>query len=287
MNDQSAQLRDLFSADCPFLNAAGTVKLVEQVERLARAPVAGVVVGSYTIEPRTGNEGRVYESVTPWTLNALGLPNPGAAYMKEHLPRMRDALGDRPLIASVAGFGLNEYVALATDAIRAGAWVEVNFGCPNVAGHSIASFDVGYMRRTWDAIMAACAGGTVGVKLSPYSDPGMIPAVVSGLESAGVPDFYTLSNTFPNAWREGWLDTSYGGLSGEAMKPIVLGQIKQFREVTDVPIIGSGGVRYGHDWHEYQAAGACAVQVGSRYLNVNEDPRLFSDLLADLTEAAA
>src|SRR5207244_6940800 len=54
-----------------------------------------------------------------------------------------------------------------------------------------------------------------------------------------------------------------GGLSGPAIKPIVLRQVYQCARVVQVPIIGCGGIASAEDAAEYMLAGATAVQVGT------------------------
>ena len=56
----------------------------------------------------------------------------------------------------------------------------------------------------------------------------------------------------------------FGGLSGAAIKPIVLKMIYEIAEVTDLPIIGIGGVSSGLDAIEYFMAGASAVGVAAK-----------------------
>jgi dihydroorotate dehydrogenase (fumarate) len=263
----------------PLMNAAGTVKLVEQATRLAQSPIAALIMGSYTPRPRDGNEGRTYHTGDGFTLNALGMPNPGVAYLADTAAVVKAALGARPLFVSVAGFGLDDYLALVADVPQCVDQVEVNLGCPNVAGERIGSFDLDLI----DAILAAVPR-RVGLKLSPYSDPGLlaeVAAIVSGRVA-----FLTLSNTFANGWAPGALSTVYGGVAGAAMKPIVLGQVHQFgRLLPDVPLIATGGFQRGSDWADYSDAGACAVQVASRFLAGDEDPDVFVTLLADLVAA--
>jgi dihydroorotate dehydrogenase (NAD+) catalytic subunit len=54
-----------------------------------------------------------------------------------------------------------------------------------------------------------------------------------------------------------------GGLSGPAIKPIVLRQVYQCARAVRVPIIGCGGISTAADAAEYMLAGATAVQVGT------------------------
>ncbi|WP_338062830.1 nitronate monooxygenase [Sporolactobacillus pectinivorans] len=54
-----------------------------------------------------------------------------------------------------------------------------------------------------------------------------------------------------------------GGISGPAVKPLVVRLIFQVHQATKLPIIGSGGVMNGRDAIEMILAGATAVQVGT------------------------
>lgn len=260
----------------PLMNAAGTVKTVEQALKLAKAPVAALVMGSYTPDARAGNAGQTYHSAAGFALNALGLPNPGIAYFAEHAQAVKDALGDRPLIVSLAGFCLDDYLEMIAQ-LPPFVEIEINLGCPNVFAYNkrIASFTPSLIER-----VLSLAKRPVGLKLSPYSDPYQLENTAFIVESAS---FLTLSNTFPNGWYPDALSTPYGGVSGAAMKPIVLGQIRQFRSfLPGMQIIAAGGFRQSHDWQDYEAAGADAVQIASRFLDGNEDPDVFVTLLTDL-----
>lgn len=270
----------------PISNAAGTVKHVEQAHRLARAPVSEIVIGSYTWEPRQGNPGNVYRSEPGVALNSLGLPNPGGRWLYAH---GEDFLTlDKPIVVSIAGFNVKEYVTLAIAASWASA-VEVNLGCPNVwtidnEQHRIGSFDSKYIRQVLDGVAEVIGSDTdLRVKLSPYSDPFLLSEIAVLIDAHEV-DAIVASNTFPNGWLPEALDASYGGVSGAAMKAIVLGQVRQFRAVCDVPVIAAGGMRNGIDLGHCQAAGASGMQIASRYLDGNEDPDVFVNILSQAAE---
>jgi dihydroorotate dehydrogenase len=261
-------------------NAAGTVKLYEQAAKLAPAPVDELVLGSYTLHPRDGNGGKVYHSERPHVLNALGLPNPGLAYLIEHARSFADL--HRRVIVSIAGFSADQFVELATPLGWAHA-IELNFGCPNIwddgSQKGIASFDVEYMHWVVNAVRDVQPEAVLRAKLSPYSDPRLLAQAVEAV--APLVDALVLSNTFPNAWLPYCLDVPYGGLSGSSMKAIVLGQVRQAQELTSLPIIAAGGVRTNADLNDYEQAGAALVQVGSRFLDGGEDPDVFTMLRLD------
>ena len=58
--------------------------------------------------------------------------------------------------------------------------------------------------------------------------------------------------------------TTYGGLSGPAIKPVALRMVHQVATaLPDLPICGMGGVLSGEDALEFLMAGARCVQVGT------------------------
>jgi dihydroorotate oxidase B, catalytic subunit (EC 1.3.3.1) len=59
------------------------------------------------------------------------------------------------------------------------------------------------------------------------------------------------------------ISTTYGGLSGPAIKPIGLVAVHKLYQQLSIPIIGIGGIVSGEDAVEYMLAGATAVQVGT------------------------
>lgn len=277
----------------PLLNAAGTARTAEEVRRLARSPVAAITVGSVTLAERAGQDGEVYLQAEHYSLNALGMPNRGAEHYRAALPELAALAHEqaKPLIVSVAGFDPDEYGALAELAGAGGAdLVELNLGCPNVwdggRQHRIASFDPDAVARAVDAAAAATAT-PIGVKLSPLSDPALLTEVAAAI-AAGPARFVVSCNTFPNglALRPDGapaLGVGFGGVSGAALKPIALGQVAQLRAALPeaVDIVGVGGVRRGADVEDLRRAGASAVGLATAYWNAGEDPRVFSDLLAD------
>ena len=70
-----------------------------------------------------------------------------------------------------------------------------------------------------------------------------------------------------------------GGLSGPALKPIVLRMVYQCSKVVDIPIIGCGGISNFEDVIEFILAGSSAVQVGTAtFINPNTMLKILSDV---------
>src|SRR5699024_602858 len=63
--------------------------------------------------------------------------------------------------------------------------------------------------------------------------------------------------------REPKIGNVLGGISGPAVKPIIVRLIYQVSQVCSIPIIGCGGVMNAEDAIEMILAGATAVQVGT------------------------
>jgi dihydroorotate dehydrogenase (fumarate) len=276
----------------PVLNAAGTAKSLDDVTRLARSPVAAVTLGSITKAARDGNAGEVYASRPGYAVNALGMPNRGAAFYREALPEMAGVAhaAGKPLVVSVAGFSPEENGELAHLAADGGCdLVELNLGCPNVWDDGeqkrIMSFDPDLVARSLQAAVGASA--PVGVKLSPLSDPVLLAEVAAAAAGAGA-RFVVGCNTFPNglALRPDGrpaVDVGFGGVSGAAMKPVALGQVAQLRALLPdaVDVVGCGGVRSGRDVADLLAVGASATGLATAFWDAGEDPGVFGDLLAD------
>jgi dihydroorotate dehydrogenase (fumarate) len=276
----------------PVVNAAGTAKSLDDVTRLARSPVAAVTLGSITKAARDGNAGEVFASRPGYAVNALGMPNRGAAFYRDVLPEMAGVVhaAGKPLIVSVAGFSPEENGELAHLAADGGCdLVELNLGCPNVwdGGEQkrIMSFDPDLVARSLEA--AAGAGAPVGVKLSPLSDPVLLAEVAAAAAGAGA-RFVVSCNTFPNGLvlRDDGrpaIDVGFGGVSGAAMKPVALGQVSQLCALLPdvVDVVGCGGVRTGRDVRDLLATGAVATGLATAFWDAGEDPGVFADLLAD------
>jgi dihydroorotate dehydrogenase (NAD+) catalytic subunit len=62
---------------------------------------------------------------------------------------------------------------------------------------------------------------------------------------------------------EPWLGAGSGGLSGPAVRPIALDQVRRVTAAVSIPVIGMGGIETGDHAAEFMACGAAAVAVGT------------------------
>lgn len=107
------------------------------------------------------------------------------------------------------------------------------------------------------------------LKLSPYSNPSELREVAEAIAASGKVAGVVTSNTFANGYMEQngepVIASEYGGVSGRALFPIALGQVRQFRQILpeEIVVIGVGGIESKDDVSHYQQAGADAVQAAS------------------------
>lgn len=259
-----------------IMAAAGVCKHPDPTLKLLQ--IAPVVSGTYTPQPRSGNEGKTQYPDTldeylelGYGLNAWGMPNPGFDAAARAFAGYE---GDEPLIISIAGETVDEYVEGVDlfSAIPGVSAIELNLGCPNT-GKRIASFDLTFIRNVLQVLgsLDAQEGKPIWVKLSPYADPYMLGEVARTLRDfQDVVAAVVTCNTFPNAYHPDSgiaFNGGLAGLSGPALRPIALGQVVQFVRAlkgTTIDVIGVGGIASYEDVFAFLKAGAVAVQVNSR-----------------------
>jgi dihydroorotate dehydrogenase len=276
-------------------NAAGFIKgSGNEFDDILRSAATDITIGSITLDQRDGNPGQVYHLEEDGTsINSLGLPNPGKYHFLTRGPdsdlyRKAKKAG-KILRFSIACFDPKDYSSFAHALSKFGK-IEINFGCPNVWGESgqkpIPSFNLSLM----DEILGRMGEVYLGldVKLSPYSDPGMIPEVADILKRHKIANVVTC-NTFPNgvAFRDRGvraIDTpnGFGGVAGNALHLIALGQVAQFAsalEGSSVGVIGVGGINSGKRLVEMREVGASGVQIGTHF--GENGAKVFSEILQE------
>ena len=282
--------------DPPFMNGAGCCKTVDHVRKLSRSLAGAIVVGSITKEERSGNSGNVFWASNGAALNSLGMPNGGAPYLKANLREMVQIAHDagKALVVNVAGFNPEEYVELTALALELGAdAVEENLGCPNVvqgdgSRKPIASFDPGVMNRIISLIeIIVGKDAPIWIKVSPYSDPGLLKKCAAIISELPVVKVVTAVNTFPSAYGldkngKSIIGVGHAGLMGPPLKHIGLGQIKQWRAALPerIQLIGVGGISSGKDIEDYATVGADGFQMTTELLKSGDlDPAAFERAL--------
>lgn len=286
----------------PLLNAAGTAKILEQVIALANVPdTCGITIGSFTKKEKVGNEGLPFHDGITFTLNSIGLANPGYDYYSKNLETMIQLIhkANKFAIVSVVGDTPEEYGELAAFAFLAGAdYVELNGGCPNVwtteGQKRIITYDKFALTDMIIATNEMCVRERValdrvklGVKLSPISDSVYLKEVANVMNQFSSIKFIATMNTRPNCFEVGSDGKSvipptevnpngFGGMAGPAILPEALGQVMQFRKLLKptTEIFGMGGVSCGYDMNLMLKAGATYVGVASALYKTDNPPIL-------------
>lgn len=159
----------------PFclMNAAGALSTSrEELLALARSESGAVVTKSITTAPFEDPGAR------------CGLENPGYAAYVEWLPDILRA--GKPVIASVAGFSVAEYIETARALVRAGAsLIEINLNDPHVHAHLNPFRSAGFLSEAVAALRRAVSAPLV-VKLPPQL-PLPLSEVAAALLEAGAP----------------------------------------------------------------------------------------------------
>ena len=81
------------------------------------------------------------------------------------------------------------------------------------------------------------------------------------------------------------LNTTFGGLSGPAIKPIAIANVHKVYKTGKITVIGIGGIAAAEDVVEFLLAGASLVQIGTMsYQNPNLGAELKQKLSQYLNE---
>jgi dihydroorotate dehydrogenase (NAD+) catalytic subunit len=262
----------------PVINASGTydaiaARRVFGDELLEDFPFSAFVSKTITLEPRAGNEPQRIWETAAGMINSIGLPNKGLeGFLAEDLPQLAEL--PVPLIVSVMGTSPEQFSRLVEGvADRAEvAAIELNVSCPNVHSGLI----VGEQPTETAALLGALRPLTAKpliVKLTPnVADPA---AVAVGAGEGGA-DAVSLINTLKAS-----AGTVTGGLSGPAVRPVAVAQVRAVANAVELPIIGMGGISCAADAAEFLAAGADLVAVGTESFR---DPRAGNRIATELLE---
>ena len=256
------------SFENPIWVASGTFGYGTEAPELVDVNQLGAIVTkSITRQPREGNPPPRIVETASGMINSIGLANIGVEKYIKDLLHIYEGLSTK-IIMNIAGTDIREYVEImemveSVSSVIAG--YEINISCPNVKKGGMEFGVDCEMTAKLTETLRGITERLIIMKLSPnVSD---IVSIGMSAENAGA-DAVSAINTVVgmsiNA-KTGMSDifTTYGGLSGPAIKPIGLAAVHKLYQQLSIPIIGVGGIVSGEDAVEYMLAGATAVQVGT------------------------
>jgi dihydroorotate dehydrogenase (NAD+) catalytic subunit len=245
--------------------------------------VGAVVTKSITLQPRAGNPTPRVIETKAGILNAVGLQNPGLdTFIKQEVPKLSKI--KTPIIASIAGFSVKEYVECARrlskiDRIEG---LELNVSCPNVEKGGIEfGSNPGTLEEVVAKVRAVTREKTLITKLTPNVTD--ITAIAQASINGGT-DAISLINTLRGMaidieTQKPKLGNKIGGLSGIGIHPVAVYMIRQCYVTccrrAGIPIIGIGGVTDCNDALEFILAGATAVGIGTGLFRDDGEESMF------------
>jgi len=254
----------------PVLNGSGTFDAIAARRAFGEAllddfPFSAFVSKTITLEPRAGNPPpRIFETPSGM-INSIGLPNKGLhGFLDQDLPSLAEL--PVPLVVSVMGTSHHDFAHLVEGVASRTevAALELNVSCPNVESGLIIGQQPEETLALTEALRPLTTKPLI-VKLTPNVAE---PAAVARAAEEGGADAVSLVNTLGAAAIDPatlapWLGVGRGGLSGPAIRPFAVGQVRDVAAAVSLPTIGMGGIESGADALQFLAAGATAVAVGT------------------------
>ena len=268
----------------PIFVASGTFGYgTENTELVDVSNIGAIVTKSITLNPREGNPPPRIVETPSGMINSIGLANIGVnKYISEMLP-VYEEIGS-PIIMNIAGSSMVEYIKVMQQVEAVSSNIvgyEINISCPNVKeGGMEFGVDCDMTEKLTKKLRKLTERLLI-MKLSPNVTD--ISAIAKSSENGGA-DAVSAINTvigmsIDHKTGKSNIYTTYGGLSGPAIKPVGLACVYKVYHAVKIPIIGIGGIVNSSDVIEYILAGSSAVQVGTANYR---DPGIAEKILNDL-----
>ncbi len=269
-----------FNLENPCLLAsASPTQDIEQIEKAFKLGWAGAVVKTIAPEHievedvsnrfhalKLKNKSYAFENIEQLSKKSLD-------YWVDGINRLKSKYPEKMVIASImADLDKNAWTGmiLKLEKCDADAY-ELNFSCPHMRVEDGMGASIGQNPTIAAEITSWVKEVTnkpVIVKLTPnIASP---EEIVKKCDNAGADSFAAINTvlaligvdieTFDPLPNVGGF-SSYGGLSGAAVKPIGLRFVSQIAKTTNKPIMGIGGIEDWKDVLEYMCVGSGAVQI--------------------------
>ncbi len=256
------------SFENPIWVASGTFGYGTEIPELVDVEKLGAIVTkSITLNPREGNPPPRIVETSSGMINSIGLANIGVdKYITEMIPIYKNI--KTKIIMNVAGTDIDEYIRVIEkiESISSDiAGYEINISCPNVKKGGMefgvdcdmtAKLTSELRKRTKRLLIMKLSPNVsdiVSIGMSAQNEGADAVSAINTLVGMSINSNSGKSNIY----------TTYGGLSGPAIKPIGLALVNKLYDKLSIPIVGIGGIVSSEDVAEYLLAGSTAVQVGT------------------------
>ena len=237
----------------------------EYADAMDLSKLGAVVTKSVTPKRRIGNPVPRVAETDAGMLNSIGIPSNGLLYYVDKIvPHYRQVAA--PLVASVSADTADEFAAACQALSVPGvAAIEANISCPNLEADGRAfAMSANDTHRAISEIKRHTSV-PIWAKLTPNATD--VAEIALAAEAAGA-DALVVANTLlgmaiDTETRKPKLGNVMGGLSGPAIRPVIVRMVFQCARVVKIPVVGCGGIMNAADAVEYLLAGAAAVQVGT------------------------
>lgn len=251
----------------PVTTASGTYGYgTEYIDLYPPGELGAVFLKGITVEERDGNASPRIVETPSGMLNAIGLQNVGLQrFIKEKIPALKNI--DGTFIANISGKTVEEfsYLAEVLNEESTISGIEVNVSCPNVKEGGI-QFGVNseMIQKITKAVKNVYKRCLI-VKLSPNVTN--IVEMAKASEDSGA-DAICVANTLLGMvidikTKKPVLGNKMGGLSGPAIRPIIVRMVYQITRSIKIPVIGCGGICSVQDAIEFFLAGAKVISIGT------------------------
>jgi len=260
----------------PTVLASGVLGVTsDSWKNVSRKGAGGITTKSIWKERNEGHSNPTMLGNDHYFINAVGLPDAGMEKAIEEIGKWYESPPEHngiqvPLIANIVGGTMDDFVHSAEEVSKLNPdIVEVNISCPNVEDEHgkpfacVADDAAEVTKRVREVVDAKIP---VIVKLSPNVED--VVSIAKAVEAAGA-DGLCAFNTYGPAMAidietaEPILANKVGGLSGPAIKSMIVKNVYELYSNVKIPILGTGGVTSGEDAIELMMAGARLIGVGT------------------------
>jgi dihydroorotate dehydrogenase (NAD+) catalytic subunit len=267
----------------PLFLAAGVMgSNASSLNWVLESGAGGVVTKSFSKNRNDGYKNPTTVGVEGGIINAIGLSNPGVDVFKEELKRInRNKNG---IFASIYGGTPQEFSDVSIEIEKFVDAIELNISCPHAMSGCGASIgqDIDLTHEFVSEVKDSVSIPVI-AKLTPNVTD--ITAIAVSAEEAGADGISLINSLGPGMkidveTANPILSNKFGGMSGQAIKPIAIKCVWDVYESVNIPIMGVGGIADYSDVVEFLYAGADVVQIGTAIMDYGVG--IFSNISKDL-----